>query len=236
VLRRLVALTGVAAVLGAIAFVWWPNGDYEPIRPGERGTIGEVIRAVPQVPSGRPSFTAERAAEFGAIPTARELRAAGKLRDGESFTAPDPAGVTVPGDDFEGAGGPGSEEDPGVEVPLDSGDTSAPIAPAPTGTSAPAGSDPSPGTAPSGEPAPAGTSEPAPTSTAAPAPTTTVTPTPTSTATPTPSATPSPTGTPTPDTTGTATPDADAVTDGTALATPEAPTPEPTVPTPVPTP
>jgi putative peptide zinc metalloprotease protein len=57
VLRRAVAGTGLAAFAGAIAFVWWPNGDYQPIRPGERGTIPDAVRAVPSIPSGRPSFT-----------------------------------------------------------------------------------------------------------------------------------------------------------------------------------
>ena len=48
VLRRGVAVAGVAAVAGATAFVWWPNGDYEPIRPGEKGTIGEAVTQRPR--------------------------------------------------------------------------------------------------------------------------------------------------------------------------------------------
>jgi putative peptide zinc metalloprotease protein len=55
ILRRAVAVAGVAAAVGAIAFVWWPNGDYQPIRPGERGTLPEAVRAVPSIPFDRPS-------------------------------------------------------------------------------------------------------------------------------------------------------------------------------------
>ena len=62
--RRAVAVAGVAAVAGATAFMWWPNGDYEPIRPGEKGTIGEAVRSVPAIASGRPAFTPERAQQL----------------------------------------------------------------------------------------------------------------------------------------------------------------------------
>ena len=73
--RRFVAAVGAVAVVGAMGYVWWPNGDYEPIRPGERGTVGEVIAATSDLPGGRPGFTPERAAEFGATPTVRETEA-----------------------------------------------------------------------------------------------------------------------------------------------------------------
>ena len=33
-----------------VAFIWWPNGDYEPIRPGEQGTIGEAVEQRPGDP------------------------------------------------------------------------------------------------------------------------------------------------------------------------------------------
>ena len=37
--------------------LWWPNGEYEPLRPGERGTVHDAVRAAKSIPTGRPSFT-----------------------------------------------------------------------------------------------------------------------------------------------------------------------------------
>jgi putative peptide zinc metalloprotease protein len=228
VVRRTVAFAGVAAVAGAIAFVWWPNGDYEPIRPGERGTIGEVVRAVPQLPSGRPSFTPERAAEFGSIPTAREVGAA-QLRRGEPvdpLAAPEPGSVTAPTDGFGG-----EEPSDGATPGVDAGGGDSTAAP-PASTPAPSATAP-PAEAPAAEaPAPTATAEPAPSGTA---------PTPTATATPSPSATatPAPTEAPGEAPTGSATPDAGAVTEGTTLSDPvptSTQTPEVAGPTPSPTP
>ncbi|MET0817589.1 MAG: hypothetical protein ABWZ67_08530, partial [Solirubrobacteraceae bacterium] len=72
VLRRLVAVGGVAGAVAAIAFIWWPNGDYQPIRPGEKGTLTEAVKSVAEIPSGRPSLSAEQAARFASEPTERE--------------------------------------------------------------------------------------------------------------------------------------------------------------------
>ena len=33
-----------AAAIALAAFTWWPNGDYRPIQPGERGTIQGGLR------------------------------------------------------------------------------------------------------------------------------------------------------------------------------------------------
>ena len=74
--RRVVAVLVGAAIIGAIGYTWWPNGDYEPIRPGEKGTIGEALSAVPELPSGRASFTPASAAIYGDVPTGREIAAA----------------------------------------------------------------------------------------------------------------------------------------------------------------
>ena len=214
VVRRAVAFTGVAAVVGAIAFVWWPNGDYEPIRPDERGTLGEAIRAVPEIPSGRPAFTPERASEFGAVPTAREVGASrlGRGEPADPLTAPVPGNEPALGDDLGGeepidGTGPGTDYGGASEPPAST--------PSPSGT-APSGTAPATETPAADAPAPDATAEPAPSGTA-----------PTATATPTPTPTPSATATPAPaqEPTGTATPDAGAVTDGSALASPA---PEPT--------
>jgi putative peptide zinc metalloprotease protein len=65
---RLVAGVAMAAVVGGLAYTWLPNGDYEPIREGEKGTLGEGIAAIAQAPTGRPSLVSEqRAAEEGRL-------------------------------------------------------------------------------------------------------------------------------------------------------------------------
>ena len=55
--RTAVALTAVLAVLATTTYILLPNGDYEPIRPGERGTLGSAVRNLPAATGGRPAFT-----------------------------------------------------------------------------------------------------------------------------------------------------------------------------------
>ena len=69
--RPSVAVTGAAVALAA--FTWWPNGDYRPIQPGERGTVAGGLESVAHVPSGRPSQTPRRARQLGGAPSARQL-------------------------------------------------------------------------------------------------------------------------------------------------------------------
>ena len=215
VVRRAVAVTGVAAVAGVTAFVWWPDGDYEPIRPGEKGTVVEAVRSVPQIPSGRPSFTPQQAAAYAAVPTERERRALAGAGHDADRPAPVTGAEPTPFDEDAGGEDPRSETVPGFDYPGGSEE--------PATSTTPAGGETAPaGTAPTAEPAPAGTTEPAPSATATPSPSATATPSPSATATPTPTTT-----------SGTATPDA------TALASP---TPVPSTetldatPTPLPTP
>jgi putative peptide zinc metalloprotease protein len=66
-----VALSGAAVALAV--FTWWPNGDYRPIQPRERGTVEGGLASVADVPSGRPSLTPQRAHELGGAPSARQL-------------------------------------------------------------------------------------------------------------------------------------------------------------------
>jgi putative peptide zinc metalloprotease protein len=69
--RAGVTLAG-AAVAGAIAFTWWPNGDYRPIQPGERGTLAGAIDQIKNAPSGRAALTPERQRQLGGAPTERQ--------------------------------------------------------------------------------------------------------------------------------------------------------------------
>ena len=61
------AAAGVAAA-AALAFMWWPNGEYRPLQPGEKGTITEAFEAVSSIGGGRPGLTPEREAELGGAP------------------------------------------------------------------------------------------------------------------------------------------------------------------------
>jgi hypothetical protein len=78
--RTAVVGLGAAALVAAAGYIWWPNGDYEPIRPGERGTIGESLDAMPDAADGRPSFTPERELSYGSVPTQREVEAPQRAR------------------------------------------------------------------------------------------------------------------------------------------------------------
>ena len=66
----LVALLAGAA--GLAAFLWWPNGDYKPIQPGERGTIQAGVSSLRDIPSGRPALTPERERQLRGAPTVRD--------------------------------------------------------------------------------------------------------------------------------------------------------------------
>ncbi len=57
-----------AAAAALVAFIWWPNGDYRPIQPGEKGTLASGIHSLKDIPSGRPALTAQRAAELHGAP------------------------------------------------------------------------------------------------------------------------------------------------------------------------
>ncbi|MGH2869950.1 MAG: hypothetical protein ACRDNK_20580 [Solirubrobacteraceae bacterium] len=76
-------LTGAAAVALA-AFSWWPNGDYRPLQPGERGTLTGLAQQLAALPSGRPSLTVQRQQQLGGAPS-------------ESHRASHPVAPTSPG-------------------------------------------------------------------------------------------------------------------------------------------
>jgi hypothetical protein len=93
------ALCGVtAAVVAALAYTWLPNGDYTPIRPGERGTLGEGLKAVARVPTGKPSLVpAEKAAEAPAQSGSSTTTTTAPTKSGASTTlAPSGSATTAP--------------------------------------------------------------------------------------------------------------------------------------------
>ncbi len=205
-LRRGMAVAGVAAAVGAIAFVWWPNGEYEPIRPGERGTIGEAVRAVPSIPSDRPSLTPGAASAPSGAVTPTIERAEGVVWQGASGRpsregAPSSRAMpqAVPRDRLRDAGSQASSsiwddgdwstapegEQPSRGQTYDDTGTSpaSPATPSPTSTTEAVTPQATPGSTPTATPTATETPVPTPTSTptAPAAPTSTETPTPTPT-------------------------------------------------------
>jgi len=175
--RAAVVVAGVVAVGGVVAWQWWPNGDYEPLRPGERGTLGEVARSVAAIPSGRPSWTEARAAQFGDVPTVREERSsrtepagAGERRDRERQRERDAARTTetVPRTAAGEAPAPAPAPTPAGEAPAEPPPATAPAPTASGGEAAPEG-QPAPAPA---QTAPETTAQPAPTDPQPPASTT----------------------------------------------------------------
>jgi putative peptide zinc metalloprotease protein len=61
-------LVALGSALAALGYVWWPNGDYRAIQPGEKGTLQGAVQQLGAVPTGRPALTKQRAQQLGAKP------------------------------------------------------------------------------------------------------------------------------------------------------------------------
>jgi putative peptide zinc metalloprotease protein len=117
--RMALATAGTLAVAGFAAWTWWPNGDYEPIRPGERGTLSEVAASVTAIPSGRPAWTPERERKHGSEPTVRARRAEdrgtiGPVGEDERQVAP-PSTTTTPAEESTTTTTPAAAPEPAPE-------------------------------------------------------------------------------------------------------------------------
>jgi putative peptide zinc metalloprotease protein len=140
--RKTVAIAGSLAVAAAVAAQWWPNGEYEPLRPGERGTIPEAVSGLPDLSSGRPAFSPERASQFGRVATVAQTK---RLTLGSSASPPSES-PTPPGQSPMDGGSrtrPGGDPAPGAgdprPVPPNGSDGTATQAPPPsTGGTSPA--------------------------------------------------------------------------------------------------
>jgi putative peptide zinc metalloprotease protein len=62
---RAVAAVAVAAAASFVGSIWWPNGDYRPIQPGEKGTFQGAIGEFQNVSTGRPALTRQRSTQLG---------------------------------------------------------------------------------------------------------------------------------------------------------------------------
>ncbi|MEY2403486.1 MAG: putative peptide zinc metalloprotease protein [Acidimicrobiaceae bacterium] len=58
----------VAAAVGLLLFAWVPSDNYEPIRPGERGTVAEGVAAVRRLPQGDAPLYSEQQAVLRETP------------------------------------------------------------------------------------------------------------------------------------------------------------------------
>jgi putative peptide zinc metalloprotease protein len=63
-LRRALLVTAATGGTALAATTWWPNGEYRPIQPGERGTLAGAVQSISAIPSGRPALTPARQAEL----------------------------------------------------------------------------------------------------------------------------------------------------------------------------
>jgi putative peptide zinc metalloprotease protein len=67
-LRRALVVLSTAGLTGLLVFVWWPNGEYRPVQPGEKGTLIGAFRQFSELGSGRPGLTSARQKELGGAP------------------------------------------------------------------------------------------------------------------------------------------------------------------------
>lgn len=65
---------GTGAAVALTAFLWWPDQDYRPIQPVERGTLVSAVRSLPKVPTGRAPLPPQRARELGGAPFEYQTR------------------------------------------------------------------------------------------------------------------------------------------------------------------
>jgi putative peptide zinc metalloprotease protein len=71
-LRRLGLVSGSAAFIALLGFIWYPNGDYRPIQRAERGTVQGAATQFLELPTGRPALTSQRERQLGGAPTVRD--------------------------------------------------------------------------------------------------------------------------------------------------------------------
>ncbi len=88
------ALAALTMAAGA-AFTLWPNGEYRPIQPGERGTVADLAQSATKLATGRPGLTPEREAELGGAP-ARAWKVADDAPVAPERSDPTPLTTTPP--------------------------------------------------------------------------------------------------------------------------------------------
>jgi len=80
--RRGFVIAAAAGACAAIAWAWWPSGQYQPIRPSDNGTVGGLVRMVyspatvarPAPPLAAPVLTPGRHLALAMIPVGGATR------------------------------------------------------------------------------------------------------------------------------------------------------------------
>jgi putative peptide zinc metalloprotease protein len=123
--RRVFVAAATAGLVGLTTFVWWPNGEYKPIQPGEKGTLSGALRQFDELGTGRPGLTPAREKELGGAPFSSEAKG------GEGDSPADAPPVT---DEAEGDAPAGGRADAPTEgeTPAETPTTEAPTTEAPT--------------------------------------------------------------------------------------------------------
>jgi putative peptide zinc metalloprotease protein len=91
-MRRFALVSGTAAMLAAIGFVWYPNGEYKPIQPGERGTVQGAVAQFAALSTGRPALTPAREQALGGAPFVEDT---GSTSETPTPTSTSPTGTTT---------------------------------------------------------------------------------------------------------------------------------------------
>ena len=63
-IRRLVTVALLLSIVGLVAYIWIPNGDYRPIQENENFTVRDAVSSFKYVQTGRPAITPELEAEL----------------------------------------------------------------------------------------------------------------------------------------------------------------------------
>jgi putative peptide zinc metalloprotease protein len=93
---RAAFVTAASAAAAFLAYIWWPNGDYRPIQPGERGTIQGAAGQLEQLSTGRPALTEEREQDLGGAPlVSSDGRATDPQQESRTPTTSTPAATTT---------------------------------------------------------------------------------------------------------------------------------------------
>ena len=132
--RALVTVIGGGLVV-LMAFIWWPNGDYRPIQPGEKGTLSGAVEQFEGISSGRPGLTSAREEELGGA----RFYSEGDATDVDPLKDPPPAsdgtpGPTETGPTDTGGGGPSETTTGPSETTTGPTETTTPTTETPTST------------------------------------------------------------------------------------------------------
>jgi hypothetical protein len=96
---RAAAVAGGVAVVAGLAWLWWPNGEYEPIGSDDRGTLIDGVSAATKIGTGRPALADEEELETDVVPGDAEagvdpVDPTGDEDTGDEQQAPAPTTVT----------------------------------------------------------------------------------------------------------------------------------------------